>query len=181
MIEKVKLNEVMNAWPEADSLEKIVGMNAGSGSTLAQEKMLSAQNIAGSNFSGDGGMKHASIKYLGRKKGDAIASVLLVSEYNDNKLENLRGIIGRLYTLRGNSAAILAANFTDVECLRAYNNFKLTSSNGGLKAGRCVYGGKNYLAIKLGSASYFDVFFTGIYSGNCNFVHVLESDVAWIG
>lgn len=181
MIEKVKLNETMNAWPASENLNKIVGLNdGGAGSTMSPNVLLTARPIIGSCFTAEGGMYYAAIKTIGRKMGDGKNSVLLISTYDDNSLQSLRGIMGRMYALRGNANSMLVATWWDITCLRAHNGFELSSSNASLKAGKCIYGGKNYLAIQLGSASFFDVFFTGFYSGNCVFIHVLESEVTWI-
>lgn len=180
MIETVKLNEVMNAWPAAGSLEKIAGLNsAGIGNTLSPDELLSAKSIVGKHFSADGGMNYATIKYLGNKKGSGKDSTLLVCAY-DNSLQSMRGIMGRMYALRGSANSGLIAEMWDVLCIRAYNSFRLVSTDASLKPGRCFYNGKNYLAIQLGGEAYFDVFFTGFYSGNCDFIHVLESEVTWI-
>lgn len=180
MIETVKLNEVMNAWPAADSLEKIAGLDsAGIGNTLSPDELLSAKSIVGKHFSADGGMKYATFKHLGYKRGDGKDSTLLVCAY-DNSLQSMRGIMGRIYALRGNANSGLIAKMWDVLCIRAYSGFRLVSTDASLKSGRCLYGGKNYLAIQLGGEAYFDAYFTGVYSGNCVFIHVLESEVTWI-
>lgn len=89
-------------------------------------------------------------------------------------------MLGRMFALRGHAAAGLAVYMCDVVCVTAYNAFKFSHSDASMKCGKCTYNGDNYIAIQLGNSAYFNIFFTGFYSGNCVFLNVLESEITWI-
>lgn len=181
MIEKILLNNALNEWPDSNSISKLVGLNNGEGGNITPGNILSNQQIAKDSFLvGDGGMSYAAIKSLGRKGGDGEKSVLLVSRYNSNQRNDFCGILGRMFALRGHAAAGLAVYMCDVVCVTAYNAFKFSHSDASMKCGKCTYNGDNYIAIQLGNSAYFNIFFTGFYSGNCVFLNVLESEITWI-
>lgn len=181
MIETIKITDALSKWPDENSVSKLVGLNNGEGVNITPGNILSNQQIPNSTFLvGDGGMSYAAIKSLGRKGGDGIASVLLVSSYNSGKNNDFRGVVGRIFALRGHASAGLAAYMWDVICVTAFNSFKFSHSDTNLKCGKCTYNGENYIAIQLGYSAYTDIFFTGFYSGNCTFLNVPESDITWI-
>ena len=178
MMEKIKIADALSEWPDSSSVSKLVGL----GRNITPGNLFSNQLIPNDSFLvGDEGMSYAVIKSLGRKGGDGVASVLLVSSYNSNQRNDFRGVVGRIFALRGHAAAGLAVYIWDVVCVTAYNAFKFSHSDTNLKCGKCTYNGENYIAIQLGYSAYTDIFFTGFYSGNCVFLNVLESEITWIG
>lgn len=181
MIETIKIADALSKWPEENSVSKLVGLNNGEGGNITPDNILSNQQMPNSAFLvGDGGMSYAAIKSLGKKGGDGIASVLLVSSYNSGQKNDFRGMIGRIFALRGHASAGLATYMWDVVCVTAWTSFKFSHSDTNLKCGKCTYNGENYIAIQLGYSAYTDIFFTGFYSGNCAFLNVLESEITWI-
>nr|DAF31127.1 MAG TPA: hypothetical protein [Caudoviricetes sp.] len=181
MIEKINITDALGEWPESNSVSKLVGIdNTGDGKNISPDKLFSEHPIRGKNFTTDKGLVYASIKSLGTKKGDGKKSVLLVNTYDTDKRNNYRGIMGRLFGIRGSVNSGLAAYMWDVVCVKAYEHFKFSHSDTSLKCGKCAYNGENYIAVELGSAAYFDIFFTGFYSGNCIFLSVEESDITWL-
>lgn len=180
-IEKIQLSDALSKWPDENSVSKLVGLNNGEGGNITPGNILSNQQIPNSSFLvGDGGMSYAAIKSLGRKGGDGIDSVLLVSSYNSDKKNDFRGVVGRIFSLRGHAAAGLSAYMWDVICVTAWTSFKFYHSVANFKCGKCTYNGENYIAIQLGNDAYTDIFFTGFYSGNCSFLNVPESEITWI-
>jgi hypothetical protein len=82
MMEKIKIADALSEWPDSSSVSKLVGL----GRNITPGNLFSNQLIPNDSFLvGDGGMSYAVIKSLGRKGGDGVASVLLVSSYNSNQ------------------------------------------------------------------------------------------------
>lgn len=181
MIEKIKIADALREWPDSSSVSKLVGLSNGVGRNITPGSLFSNQLIPNDPFLvGDGGMSYAVIKNLGRKGGDGVASVLLVSRYNSNQRNDFCGMMGRIFALRGSLTNGLSAYMWDVFCVTAWTSFKFSHSDNNLKCGKCTYNGGNYIAVQLGYSAYFNIFFTGFYSGNCVFLNVLESEITWL-
>jgi len=125
-------------------------------------------------------LKYATIKNLGLVASDGNKNVLLVCKYNPEIMEDYHGVMGRFFGVRGGSIAMNISLLFDVVCTYAFNGGIFYCSNSDLKCGRCTYNGAHYIAVQLGSNPKHDVLFSGIYSKDCVFLQVLESNILWI-
>ena len=123
-------------------------------------------------------LKYATIKTMSNRTIDASYSVLLVCEVNDG-IENYKGIIGTLWVLRGSKDMLLYAVFFSITCLKAYDSIKGLASNGN-KVGKCIWNGKEYIAVALRVTYSVSLLFSGFYTDDCVFKNVLESEVTWL-
>lgn len=177
MIKTIQIKDAINSYPDG-VLKNISGVDInGNVVTENVEHYANERKLAGIlAVGGNEGLLHNSFKYLGVKKGDGIGSVMLIAPFSEEK-QQMRGIIGRIYIMRGSSANRLNATLFDVIVVKAFLDPKLYSSSNSYTAVTCIYNGRKYLALNLNNDSLFEVYFSGIYSGDCVFQHVLASDV----
>lgn len=126
----------------------------------------------------DGKLKYAILKNIGATLPN-IKGVVLVAEI-EGVAESFKGIIGTLYRLRGAVDAFLIAEQYTVTCLKAYTQDKFESGDSEIKVGRCAYKGKTYIGFNTKPSPSPRLFYSGLYSGNCLFTHVPESEVTWL-
>lgn len=151
------------------------------GILVTMEELKNRNKIIIDYVRGNEGLYYADFKKLGSKL-DGKSSVLLISQYTDDKI-NWSGIMGRMFITRGDDNSLLMANITDVICCRAYSNIELLTNHLGsyeVQARKCMYNNLKYLAIRFPHSPGAGICFNGIYSGNCVFMHVLETEVQWI-
>lgn len=139
---------------------------------------LDGFNVSPPWVTGDKGLKYAILKDLGIVAGDGKNSVLLITEISDG-FDNFSGIIGKIWKLRGNSGSYPVAEQFLVTCIKSYDRL-VFSTNNNTKVGRCVYNNKKYLAVRMIALPFHCILFSGIYSGGCTFLNVVESEVTWV-
>lgn len=186
MIEKVKENEMT----VASGVAYIRALDLNGNSVRIDKSNFMSENslISGLRWStGTGGLFKVMYKVIGISATEVEESLLLICpiiDINTTK-ENLSGCVGQFYFLRGGAGAGLTASPTDVCFLKGYNTIKAYKTALGnpliTSLGYCTYNGIMYLAIKFDQVAYFDIIFSGIYSGNCVFKPAALSAVIWKG
>lgn len=180
MIKTIQIKDAINSYPDG-VLSKISGVDI-NGNAVAEniERYANDCKLSGVVTIGEGGgLFHSPFKSLGVKAGDGIGSVMLIAPFSDSN-QNMRGIIGRIYIIRGSAKSLLYATLFDIIAVKAYSSLKLHSSSNYYTVTTCIYDGIKYLALKLANDVKFEVYFSGIYSGNCVFKHVLNSEVQFL-
>ena len=109
---------------------------------------------------------------------DSINCVLLVASYISGELNDFKGILGKLYGIRGNKSAYNVSFQFDVICTYAYNYavFDIATDN---KIGTCRYNEATYIAVQLPKNATYTLLFSGIHSKDCVFKIVRETDIQW--
>lgn len=177
MIKTIQIKDAINNHPNG-RLSKISGVDA-SGHAVTDDaaSYLNEYKLPVSLAVGGGkGLFHTPFKYIGTKTGDGVDSVMLIAPYSEGK-DNMCGVVGRMFFTRGSAVSALFVAFFDVIAVKAFMSFGTFSSDSRFPVVKCTYNGNKYLAIRLASRPLFDVYFSGIYSENCIFQHVLSSDV----
>ena len=123
-------------------------------------------------------VKYATIKKLAVTI-DGKLNVLLLTKNIPNSAQKFSGVVGTIYQLRGGTTAGLIATSFQVSCTRAY--FQVVAKcSGDNKVGTCEWNGEKYLAIGINHLPSSTLLFSGIYTDDCIFKNVLESEITWL-
>ena len=147
---------------------------------ILQETLFSGREVRTTQSVFNEGAQFALGKYLAVMPENSTLYALLIAPVdNSGEKVNLSGIIGRILYTRGGPNQVLMCGQFDIVAVRGYTSTKLSSSDADYKAGLCQYKGQTYIAVQIPNTMSRGFYLIGMYSGDCVFTMVPQSDVVW--
>ena len=180
-MKKIDVLSYNKSLSTAEECETLKGVDStGKDVCILQETLFSGRPVRTTQSYFNGGALFAIGRYIGvMPENNTLYDILIVPVDNSGEKVNLSGIIGRiLYTRGGPNQALMCGQF-DIVALRGYNKTQLNCSDEGYKVGLCQYKGQTYIALRIPGTMSRGLYFIGMYSGDCVFTIVPQSNVVW--
>lgn len=147
---------------------------------ILQETLFSGREVRTTQSYFNGGALFALGRYIGvYPEVDVLHDVLIAPIDNTGEKVNISGIIGRMLYARGGERQALICGQFDIVAVRGYSDMSLSCSDTNYKVGLCQYKGQIYMALRINNVMLRGFYFIGIYSADCVFQIVPQSDVVW--
>ena len=180
-MKKIDVLSYNKSLSTAEECEALKGVDStGKDVRILQETLFSGRPVRTTQSYFNGGALFAIGRYICiMPENNTLYDILIVPVDNSGEKVNLSGIIGRmLYTRGGPNQALMCGQF-DIIAVRGYTQKKLSCSDADYKVGLCQYKGQTYIALRIPGSMSRGFYFIGIYSADCVFNIIPQSDVVW--